>query len=193
MTRLIGILALVATVALGACGGSPAAGSTTSTTVDPDQAMLDFAKCMREHGVDMPDPETDGAGRGRVTFSAKAGGEETMDAAQKACQKYMNAAGPGSLDPEDRQKLQDAMVAFAKCMRAKGIDMPDPQTGSGGGIVMRAKPGQRPPEDDAEFTAAEKECREQHLVDVEKDLGLEGPSRSRGGGPAKGTSTGGGK
>ena len=36
----------------------------TAAAVDPEQAVLDFAACMREHGVDMPDPEIDSAGGG---------------------------------------------------------------------------------------------------------------------------------
>lgn len=31
--------------------------------VDMEQAMLDFAACMRSHGVDMPDPDFDENGR----------------------------------------------------------------------------------------------------------------------------------
>src|SRR5687768_16812828 len=38
---------------------------------NPEDAMLAFARCMREHGVDMPDPDTSG-GNGVVTFSAGA-------------------------------------------------------------------------------------------------------------------------
>lgn len=180
MTRMIGIITILAALVAGACGGSSAASSTTTTTVDPEQAMLDFAKCMREHGVDMPDPETDGGGRGRVQFNAEAGQEDTVEAAHKACEKYMQAAGPGSMSAENRQKFQDAMVAFARCMRSHGIDMPDPDMTGGGGIIMRARPGERMPEDDPEFSAAEKECRAEHLQPMEDDLGIEGPRRSRG-------------
>ncbi|HYJ73815.1 MAG TPA: hypothetical protein VE265_15225, partial [Actinomycetota bacterium] len=69
-------------LALAACGGSPdgdrvaslsgdgATGTTNGTaktpSKDPQQAALDFARCMREHGVDMPDPEVDEQGRIRV-------------------------------------------------------------------------------------------------------------------------------
>src|SRR5262245_16643121 len=40
---------------------------------NPEDAMLAFARCMREHGVDMPDPDTSSGGPGVVTFSASAG------------------------------------------------------------------------------------------------------------------------
>ncbi|MEY2477667.1 MAG: hypothetical protein QOG87_2982 [Actinomycetota bacterium] len=193
MTRLIGILALTATLALGACGGgSPAAGSTTTTTIDKDKAMLDFAKCMREHGVNMPDPETDGKGGVSIAIEGGPGDEDTLDAAHEACEKYMPKGPMKDLDPEKRQALEDAMVAFARCMRSKGIEMPDPDIGGGGGIKIERKAGQRAPEDDADFQAAETVCRKQHLEQVEKDLGIEGPRRSTGGGPAKGNSSSGG-
>ena len=34
--------------------GSAAPGSSVPT--DPEEAQLAFAECMREHGIDMPDP-----------------------------------------------------------------------------------------------------------------------------------------
>jgi ABC-type glycerol-3-phosphate transport system substrate-binding protein len=75
-------MVLVAALALllAACGGGAStqgiaslqegttAGDDSSTTttaaVDPEQAVLDFAACMREHGVDMPDPDINSAGGG---------------------------------------------------------------------------------------------------------------------------------
>ena len=58
-----------------ACGGSPdgngvatlggdgagdqQTGGSGTARKDPQEAALEFAKCMREHGVDMPDPEVD--------------------------------------------------------------------------------------------------------------------------------------
>ena len=75
-------------LALAACGGSPdgdrvaslsgdgATGTTNGTarapSKDPQQAALDFARCMREHGVNMPDPEVDEQGRIRVRIGAAA-------------------------------------------------------------------------------------------------------------------------
>ena len=38
--------------------------TTAKSDKDPEDAMLDFARCMREHGVDMPDPDTSGGGPG---------------------------------------------------------------------------------------------------------------------------------
>jgi hypothetical protein len=64
-------LALALGLGAAACGGSPGGDGVAtlggdgandqqtgsgSAKKDPQEAALDFAKCMREHGVDMPDP-----------------------------------------------------------------------------------------------------------------------------------------
>ena len=53
----------------GGSGGQKA--SDSSAKKDPQQAGLDFAKCMREHGVDMPDPKV---GEGGMVMLAPGGG-----------------------------------------------------------------------------------------------------------------------
>ena len=110
--RISGVLAGTV-VGLGllaaACGGpasgegvASAGGSSAKTrnaaaksTTDPQQASLDFAQCMRDHGVDMPDPEVNGGmvkvliGPGATTDPA------TVDAAQQACSSIMGGPGDG--------------------------------------------------------------------------------------------------
>jgi hypothetical protein len=187
-------------LAAGACGASAASSGTTTTTVDPDKAMLAFARCMRQHGVAMPDPQTDGGGRAAISISGGPGDKDKIEAAQTACGKYMSDAGPGQLDPAKRQRLEDAMLAFARCMRGKGFDVPDPEfSGSGGRAVVKfgAKDGQRAPDEKPGFEAADRACRKTTLEPVEKDLGLKsgGPSMKRSGpaGATSGNSTSGGK
>jgi hypothetical protein len=115
-----------------ATSDAPGASDGPASSMTPEDAMLAFAKCMREHGVDMPDPQP--GGQGGVVFNIDRNGidSETFQEAQEACGDIMQDAGfgPGrSMSPED----QDKLVAFAACMREHGIDMPDPQTTSGGG------------------------------------------------------------
>ena len=63
-TRLL-VAAVAATASLAACGGE----EPSPTPAPPDReaanrkAMLDFARCMRENGVDMPDPKFEGGPR----------------------------------------------------------------------------------------------------------------------------------
>ena len=188
--RHLALLLVAATVLLGACGGS-GAGTTEVASVrdgdgrgdggggrrqegekDPEKALLAFARCMREHGVDMPDPEP--VGEGMVRFEARPGegkmpDESAFRKADDACRHLMGGAAPRELSPDDRQAMQDAMVAFARCMREHGIDMPDPEPGGGG---IRARVGEGPDPRAPAFRAAEKECRK-HTEAMEKRLGIE--------------------
>jgi hypothetical protein len=119
---------------------------------------------MREHGIDMPDPQVDEQGRVRVRVGGPGGGArpdpKKLDEAQKACGHLMGGGdGPGQIDPEER----DAMVAFARCMREHGIDMPDP---TGDGLVMRKDDSGRgggPDPSSEKFQEAEKAC-DHHLA-----------------------------
>jgi hypothetical protein len=54
----LGLLAIVAALAAG-CGGDDTAGGKASAADRARQereAALNYTQCMREHGVDMPDP-----------------------------------------------------------------------------------------------------------------------------------------
>jgi hypothetical protein len=62
----------------------------------PDPKRLDevvkYAQCMREQGVDMPDPGPDG----RLILKLSEGGEQKMKAAEEACKEFapdMNRSG----------------------------------------------------------------------------------------------------
>ena len=180
-------LGLALALALAACGtpadgdqvASLSGGDATTTTKgtgdeeDPQQRAIDFARCMREHGVDMPDPEVDDQGRVRVRIGAGGDGRrpdpKKLEEAQKACGGLMGGGdGPGQIDPAAR----DAMVSFARCMREHGVDMPDP---TGDGLLMRRGEGGPDPESE-EFQQAEKAC-DHHLAELGR------PERESGGRP----------
>ena len=132
---------------LAACGGksgnngiASADGRTKATAhksansaADRHQQELKFAKCMRDHGVDMPDPDPNGP----ITIkgSAGPGDQDTMQKAQEACKQYMpNGGNPPKLSPKDVAKL----AKYSKCMRDHGIDMPDPD--AQGRVLQTAGP-----------------------------------------------------
>jgi hypothetical protein len=143
---IIAALALAAMVAActGTAGGpgvatldDPSASSAPTpspSAVTPQDAALAFARCMRENGVDMPDPivETDGGGGISI---GQAGPDSTVskDAFREAdeiCRHFMEAAMPEAGPPLSAEDM-DKMLAFAQCMREHGIDMEDP-TADGG-------------------------------------------------------------
>ena len=117
---------------LGGGSGASASSSSSGDKQSFEDAMLDFARCMREHGVDMPDPTFNGNGGVAITGSGKAGGpgpgDATFEAAQKACQPIMDAAEQNAPKPtpEEEAKMRDQALAFAQCMREHGVDVPDP-------------------------------------------------------------------
>jgi hypothetical protein len=167
---LVAMLAL--TLAVAACGGGgkangvaslsgankPTATTSPGGSHDDRQAALDFARCMRQHGIDMPDPKFNGNGITQK-FTARAGSpgpdDPTFKAAQQACQKYLpNGGQPTKPNLQEQQQ----MLAFARCMRQHGIDVPDPKPG--GGIDLGGGgPGTANP-DSPRFKAAEQACQQ---------------------------------
>jgi hypothetical protein len=118
------------------------ASTTTSAAVDPEQAFLDFTACMREHGIDMPDPQIDSAGGGfafgiTIEGSAEAGAPDDtemqkMQEASEACNHFLEGVVQ-EFERPDMSEMQDQMLAFSQCMRDHGVDMPDPVFSEDGG------------------------------------------------------------
>jgi hypothetical protein len=137
----------VASIALGACGGGgdAATAGTGDKRAQFREAALKFAKCMRSHGVDMPDPKP-GQGGGIMLGGPNIGPQDqaTMESAQRACQKILESVKPPELSPEQEQKFKDRALEFARCMREHGINMPDPQFQGGGRMTQRMNEGSDP-------------------------------------------------
>ena len=164
---------------VGGCGGS----SPNAARDDAEQRGLQFARCMREHGVDIPDPV---AGRsGQQAFRVGGGPGRAgrgpdparLEAADKACRKYEPDGGKPPSAAE-QQEMRDQALAFSKCMRSHGVTgFPDPKFEGNGG-VQSGGPGSTFNPSSPTFQAAQKECGD-----------LMGPPPGRGGdgGPALST------
>ncbi len=138
---LLGVLMLLLT----ACGGNSAdtttptlptlteetataaeEATTTTEAVDPEDAFQKYTACMREQGIEMPDPGSDGGGV--VTMQV----DEDMDfgafdEAAQECDSILDAAfGEFEMSPEQEAEMMDQELALAQCMRDNGIDWPDP-------------------------------------------------------------------
>jgi hypothetical protein len=138
-----GAVAAAVLVLVGATGCASAdkaqakAGSAASSSAGSDQAQaLKFAQCMRQHGVDVPDPGQGGgtgidpnssASPGTLNLTASPGGIDlnpsSDNAAMTACRQYLPNGGVPQ-KPTAAQLAQE--LKFAQCMRQHGIDMPDP-------------------------------------------------------------------
>lgn len=109
---------------------------------DRQDKALEFAKCMRENGVEMDDPKG-----GRITIKGGPGDQEAMEKAQEACQKYLPP-----ISAEDRKKGGENALKFSQCMRENGVEeFPDPKGG-----MMRVDKGLT---DDPDFEKAQQACR----------------------------------
>lgn len=100
-------------------GGSGGSGGGT----DADNA-LKLRKCLRDNGVDAPDPKPGEDPRGMTVGSGA--DPEAMKKAMEKC----GMKGPGS-GGEISQAEKDNALAQAKCMRDNGFDMPDPEFNGG--------------------------------------------------------------
>ena len=139
-------------VGLTACGSSSpstttsagaASGGTTSSSARY-QARLNLAKCLRAHGVNVPDPSPNGgsAGGGGGGAFRTARSSPNFQSAMQACAQYRRQATPGgNLSPAQRAQFQQDLVKFAQCMRSHNINIPDPTTSAGGGFgILRQIP-----------------------------------------------------
>ncbi len=134
--------------------------TASSAPADPEEAQLAFAECMREHGVDMPDPGAEGGIAIEVTPET----EDEMNAAMEDCQPLLeNARGAIEPDPEQEAEMREQVLEFTECMREQGIDMPDPVFSDDGGFTVQAEPGEgggaeSGPRADEDFQAAAEQC-----------------------------------
>ena len=133
--------------------------------LNPEDAMLAFARCMREHGIDMPDPDTSGGGPGVVKFGSAGTDGSKLDSdrqkfqdADKACHDLLGDAGPQNMSPQQRQEAQDQALAFSRCMREHGVNMPDPTFDGQGHVTMKIDSGRGIDPSDPKFEAAQQAC-----------------------------------
>ena len=160
------LLALAPGLLLAACGSaSPGAGTAASSDYNRG---LQFAKCMRSHGVpNFPDPKSNGNGAIQIQASQRAGSGQSLkvngvpveapafQSAQQACRSLLPDGGRPT-PPSASQR--EAMLRFSQCMRAHGLaNFPDP-TFSGGhaGLLFRAGSGIDP--SSPAFKAAQAAC-----------------------------------
>lgn len=129
----------------------------TSTKAEDDVPDIDqmraYAKCMREHGVDVEDPK-EGEG---IAIAAEDGDKEKVDKAMEACKKHLpNGGVPPKPSAEDLDEARE----LAKCLREHGIDVKEP-TMEEPGISVNGGSG-----DPADLDRAMEECAPDAKVDT---------------------------
>lgn len=138
---------------------APGGGGSGNDGPDMDQ-MRAYAKCMREHGVDMEDPQDGG-----ISIAVDSEAEQKkVDKANEACKHLMPNGGE---DEKPTAEDLDNAREMAKCLREHGIDVKEPTMDSPG-ISVDAGSGGNDPE---KVNKAMEECAPE---------GAKGGTRGRG-------------
>ncbi|MBT2517818.1 hypothetical protein J7E29_10265 [Streptomyces sp. ISL-90] len=179
----IAVFAMLATLALAGCAptsptgvASLDGGATPTESGSPDGEggkgdQVKFTECMREQGIDMPDPDPNS--KGFAVAIPQGVSKDAVDAAMEECKQYMpNGGEMPELSAEELKQMRE----FAKCMRENGIeDFPDPN--AEGGMMLN---GDDVDPESEEFQAAQEACED--LAPRPKDGEEEGPSTQTNGG-----------
>jgi hypothetical protein len=143
-----------------ATGGGMVVMGRSANSDDPEvqDAQVRYSRCMREHGIDMPDP---GAGEQmRIEIDDPAAWEEAEVECRPILEEIVGTFEPPS--EEEQARMRDQALEFAKCMREHGIDMPDPQFSEDGGMTINVDSEDGEPagpfREDDDFQAAAEEC-----------------------------------
>jgi len=134
------LLSLLLTLILGTAAAAqvatlatpePEAEATTAPAeeFDDEQVVLDLVACLRDNGLDIPDPQFGPDGPTfadpSVLLSIDLGGDTFIDA-MEACDEFLAALQP-EVDPEQQAEQIEQQLQLAECMRREGIeDFPDP-------------------------------------------------------------------
>jgi hypothetical protein len=163
MGLLPGVLLALALAVAGCGGGNNEPGGVASLDGgkatraagggDQRQRALAYARCLRQHGIDMPDPKFDAQGRMAMQLPAGVGPDDPkFKAAEQACKQYAPSGEPEQVDPQTQRQ----MVAYARCMRQHGINIADPKPGEGIGVDGEAGVNPNSPK----FKAADQACQQ---------------------------------
>jgi hypothetical protein len=160
---------------LSACGSSSS--PSTSSAASEQQAEVkfaDFAKCLREHGIEA-ETATGPGGEGHGLRIKGAGSPAKMQAAQNACKKYQPAPQKLNLSPQQKVERAEAVEKFAKCMREHGIEVHASSSEGHVSIQIHGKPGAGPNPESPDFQKAQSSC--QGLLPFKKGFGGSGPPK----------------
>lgn len=170
--RARGVLAAIAclTVPITACSSGqagrgvaslPGTGAAAPSGQSQEQQfgkLVSFARCMRSHGVSVPDPQPG------KPYGIPTGSDAATAAAMQACGHLLPPVEIGTGGRGARQIAAEmpALIAYAQCMRAHDIAMLDPT--SSGALNLGPVPGisNNFGRYSPQFGAADRACR--HLL-----------------------------
>jgi hypothetical protein len=120
--------ALLAGPAIAACGSSSSTSGGHPTRAGAQQAALNFARCMRSHGLSgWPDPNSSG-GFDKAKLRQLGYSQSEVRATGSACAHLLPNGGSGPQETAQQARTRfAAALSFATCMRDRGFpNFPDP-------------------------------------------------------------------
>ena len=134
-------------------------GSAASTTqpANDEQALVDFSQCMRDQGVDFPDPIVGADGYPRFEFAdPESIDRDALFKAGESCRDLLDGVVL-ALPDFDSAQFNDTFLEYAACMRDQGFDnMPDRLD-----LATLMQGGELPFDPtDPDFIAADEQCRD---------------------------------
>jgi hypothetical protein len=132
-----------------ACGGSSHASSAAAS--DPRSQLTTYASCLRKHGVQVSDPNA----QGQLNTPSNVD-QATLQKAQQACRSSLPQLSEQA--KETNREQYEKLLRYASCMRQHGIDEPDPQVTSNGGLIH---PTANADTNSPQYLAAEQACSSQ--------------------------------
>lgn len=123
---------LLAALTLAACGGGDDSAEAKGSA-DIHAAAVQAAQCMRAKGYNMPDPTFDE--EDNPVFQqpdlAKGTDLQAYQRDRQDCNRRLNEAWVAAGRPNRKEQDRQGLLAFAQCMREKGVNVPDPDAQGG--------------------------------------------------------------
>jgi hypothetical protein len=158
--RFAGLLVIVAVMALCACAsksrtaGEEVVAGTTPRAATVHDARRAFVTCVKRHGVRRARFR-----RGRVEI---AGTERRVRSATRVC-AFLLPPADSNITPAEAARFRRRMLAFTRCMRAHGVDLPNPtlrRLPGGFEVSYQKRRGEAKPEHDPMWNTGLAACRD---------------------------------
>lgn len=136
------IAAVIIAAGASACGASSSqstanssnAGRTSVVSSAQFKARVNLAKCLRAHGVNVPDPTPATSRYGRALLRlARNYPQAQLSTAEQSCKQYIFQGFPQlALSPAQQAQRLRQEIQYAECMRSHHVNIADPTTGAPG-------------------------------------------------------------
>ncbi|MEM9519091.1 MAG: hypothetical protein AAGA37_07230 [Actinomycetota bacterium] len=128
----------------GATDGAASTDASVTSDATDEELALAFANCMRDEGIDFPDPTVAADGSVSLLPPGSAAnlpfepGSPEFEAATDVCGELLQGASFLPSGDDDLTEIQDDLLDFAQCLRDLGFDVDDPDISGGPGALNPA-------------------------------------------------------